>query len=90
MTQDRTRAVLAAHKKWADAWSLVSFALVMAVFGMVYFLFERTNEPAANRIQAFILLATVVIVIVLWQAAGAVVARLELLLEGRSDLEIRR
>ena len=89
MDQDRTRAVLAAHKKWADAWSLVSFIVVMGVFAMVYFLFEQTNEPAANRIQAFILLATIVIVIVLWQAAGAVVARLELLLSARSDADLR-
>lgn len=75
---DRTTQVLRRHKRWADAYAMIWFVLSMAVFGAVWFLLEQGGVAAIDRIPAFILLSTVMLGICIWQAAGALAARIEL------------
>jgi hypothetical protein len=82
-SDDRVRDVLRRHKRWADGYALIWFLLTMAVFGAAWFLLEESGVAPVERIPAFVLLSTVMLGICVWQAAGALAARIELSRDAR-------
>ena len=87
-TESEKIRVIRLHKKWADSYTLLSQIVIMALFVAVYFLSEQTETGAAERTGAFVLLATIVLAAVIWQALGLAIARLHMLRDG-VDLEGR-
>jgi hypothetical protein len=80
--------IIRLHKKWADFYTLLSQILIIALFVAVYFLSEQTGVGAAERSGAFVLLATIILATIIWQALGLAIARLHMLHDG-IDLERR-
>lgn len=82
----RSGRILKIHKKWADGFTVIWQILIIALFGGVYFGLSHLQTDRQDRNSALILLAVVIIVAAIWQAAGMAVARVHMLLEG-IDLE---
>jgi uncharacterized membrane protein YhaH (DUF805 family) len=77
--EERTREVLKRHKKWADGMALIWLIITIGVFSGAYFLMEQMGVSEYQRMEALIMLGAVILVISIWQAAGLVIARIELL-----------
>lgn len=78
--------ILRLHKTWANGLTVLWQLIVLPLFGAIYFLFEQAGMSSAERDGALILLATMVLVAVVWQAVGLGVARIDMLMRG-IDLE---
>ena len=80
--------IIRIYKRWADVYTLLSQILILALFAAVYFLFDQAGLGAAERAGAFVLLATIILATIVWQALGLAIARLHMLRDG-FDLEQR-
>ncbi len=78
-------AALKANKRWADAASLVSIVLVVGLMSLTAYLVDMSNADVSARVGAFIVMASVVIVVCIWQAAAFVAASIEAGLKDRRD-----
>ncbi|WEX90086.1 hypothetical protein PZN02_005440 [Sinorhizobium garamanticum] len=78
--------IIRLHKRWADRYTLLSQALILILFAAIYFLFDRAGLGAAERVGAFVLLGTIILATIIWQALGLAIARLHMLHDGL-DLE---
>jgi hypothetical protein len=65
------------HMSWAHRFALFWLALSLAIFAGAYALAEIGELTEASRTLMFIMLGTIIITNVIWQAAGLVLARLE-------------
>jgi membrane-anchored protein YejM (alkaline phosphatase superfamily) len=65
------------HLSWAHYFALTWLAVCLIIFGAAYGLAEIGDMPDANRTLVFIMLGTIIISSVIWQAAGFTMARLE-------------
>lgn len=75
---DRDRSILNRHKRWADGLTAIWMFIAIALFVAVHFLLVQTGAAEGERTQAFILLATLILVGCVWQAAGLAIARIEI------------
>lgn len=78
--------ILRLHKRWADCWTLLWQGFVLLLFGGIYFLLDEAGVASADRAAPLVLLAVMVLVAAIWQAAGLAVARIHMLIE-RVDLD---
>jgi uncharacterized membrane protein YhaH (DUF805 family) len=78
-------AALRIHKRWADLYSLVSVILVVLLLSGASLLADMTEADAATRTGMMIVMASVIIVVCIWQAAGMITARLHHLLLNQPD-----
>jgi hypothetical protein len=74
--------IIKLHKAWADRYMLFWYVLVVTLFAGISFLLENSSVEAAVKTNAYILLAAIVVIGTIWQAAGLTVARVHMLLEG--------
>jgi hypothetical protein len=73
--------ILRLHKRWADGWTLIWLVFVLTLFGGIYFFLDQAGVSPADRVAPLVLLAVVVLVAAIWQAAGMAVARIHMMLE---------
>lgn len=86
--ESKTIHIIRIHKKWADFYTLVSQFLIIVIFTAAYYPLDQAGLGAAERAGAFVLLATVILATIIWQALGLAIARLHML-RGGIDLERR-
>jgi membrane-anchored protein YejM (alkaline phosphatase superfamily) len=65
------------HMSWSHRFALFWLALALVIFGGAYLLAEVSEMSETNRTLMFVMLGTVVVTNVIWQAAGLALARLE-------------
>jgi uncharacterized membrane protein YhaH (DUF805 family) len=82
------RSIIVKHKRWADFWSSVAIVVTIGLFIAVGAVMNEAGASLEDRIGAGVLLGTIIIVTVIWQAAGLAVARLEIALRAPLDKEI--
>ena len=80
---DETRSILAGHKRWADGLCLIWIIISIGVFVGGHFLMEELAADPLDRVQAFILLSTIILASIVCQVAGLIVARLEIISRAR-------
>jgi hypothetical protein len=73
------------HKRWADKFSIASIVLVVCLSYFVAYLADLTKADEAGRISMYITMASVVIVVCIWQAAAFIVASIEFAFQQRRD-----
>lgn len=73
--------------EWGGGFALVWIIATILIFGGIYALFDVLNFDERLRIPALLLLSTLTIVNAIWRAAGAVVARLELMRLRREKID---
>lgn len=78
--QERERSIIVKHKRWADVWSIVSIILSIGLFMVASYAMDIANADIRERVAAYILLATIIVVVVVWQALAFALARLEIAL----------
>jgi hypothetical protein len=71
-------AALKAQKRWADLLSILSIVLVVGLGGLAAMLGESFNADVPTRIGMYIIMAAIVIVVSVWQAAAFVAATLQM------------
>ena len=87
----RSIEVLKTHKRWADAYSLISIVLVVGLVSVTALLADAANADMATRIGMFVTVVAVVIVVSIWQAAGLAVIRVHrIILERRDEMGLGR
>lgn len=72
------RSIIVNHKRWADFWSSVSIVLCIGPFIAVGYVMDMTQAGQTDRLAAYVLLATIIIVVIVWQALAFGLARLEI------------
>jgi hypothetical protein len=80
---EKQRSIMASYKRWADAWSSVSIVLSIGLFIAAGYVMDETGSNVPDRLGAYILLATIIIVVVVWQALAFGLARLQIALTER-------
>jgi len=87
----RSIEVLKTHKRWADAYSLISIVLVVGLVSVTALLADAANADMATRVGMFVTIVAVVIVVSIWQAAGLAVARIHrIILEHQGEIRLDR
>jgi predicted Na+-dependent transporter len=81
----RSIEVLNTHKRWADAYSLISIVLVVGLVSATALHADAANTDMATRVGMFVVIAAVVIVVCIWQAAGLAVARVHRIILEQQD-----
>jgi hypothetical protein len=82
---ERFITALKIHKRWADRYSIISIVLAISLMVAAAALAEMAEADAATRTGMMIVMATVVIVVCIWQAAGVVAAHIHELILDRRD-----
>jgi hypothetical protein len=78
-------AILQAHWEWAGRYAIISIILCVLIMGGAFAVFEVLGVDERARTPSLLLLATLILINVVWRAAGALAGRIELLLQkGRS------
>lgn len=75
---DMTRSTIIKHKRWADFWSALSIVLSMGLFFVIAYVLDEAGASADDRVGAYVLLATIILSVIVWQAVALGIARLEL------------
>jgi len=78
--------ILKLHKRWADRYTLLWQLFVLALLAGLEFILSYMGIELAERTALVMLLATMVVVAAIWQAAGLAIARVHMILRD-IDLE---
>jgi cation transport ATPase len=85
MTEEKLR-ILKLHKRWADRYTLIWLVFAVVLLTGFQFVLDQAGIEAVDRTAVMLLLALIVIVVAIWQAAGLAVARVHMIIRG-IDLE---
>ena len=83
-TDPRRTEIIRQHKHWCDSHLFFSIGVILAVFAGAILTLDRLRVDAADRSAVYIVLSTIVLATIIWNAAGMAVAQVHAILEGRS------
>jgi hypothetical protein len=72
--------ILRKHWEWSNRYIVLSLVLCFAIMGGAFAIFEYTGMDERARTPALILLATMILINVIWRAVSTTVGRIELIL----------
>jgi len=85
MNAERRLEVMKQHKRWCDRASLYSLIVIVAIFLAMNFLMDFLGASTADRPLPYILLATIILATIIWNAAARAVVEVHSLLEERTS-----
>jgi hypothetical protein len=74
--------ILRLHRSWADRYLVLWHASVILLFAATYVVSKAAGVGAAERASAYVLLGNLLVLGAIWHAAGLILARIHMLLEG--------
>jgi hypothetical protein len=74
-------AILRAHWEWAGRYALISTIICVLILGGAFATFEFIGVDERARTPSLLLLATLILINVVWRAAGALAGRIALSLK---------
>ena len=77
---ERELRILRAHWEWSSRYIVFSLVACFAILGGALAMFEMAGIEDRARTPALILLATMILINVIWRAAAALAGRIELML----------
>jgi hypothetical protein len=77
--------IIRAHWEWAGRYAIIWIIVTVLVFGGMFFIFDFLGADDSVRTPSLVLLATITIINAIWRAAGALAARIELMLMTKRD-----
>jgi hypothetical protein len=77
---ERELQIFRAHGEWASNFIVYSLVACFVILGGAFAIFEYTGADERARTPALILLATMILINVVWRAAAQLTARIELML----------
>lgn len=72
--------ILQAHWEWVGQYAMLSIVIALMIMGGAFAMFEYLGVDDKARTPSLVLLATLILINVIWRAAGAVAGRIELML----------
>jgi hypothetical protein len=84
------KAVIKLHKAWADRFMIIWYLLAVALFAGISFLMDDSAVEAGMRTNGYILLAAILVIGAIWQAAGMTIARIHMLMEGIVPPDVKK
>jgi hypothetical protein len=82
---DAFMAALKDNKRWADTGSVISIVLVVCLLSGTALLGDYANADIATRIGMYVVMAAVIIVVCIWQAAAFLAASIQTRIAERRD-----
>ena len=82
---ERELQVLRAHGEWASRFIIYSLVACFVILGGAFAIVDYIGVDDRARIPALILLATMILINVVWRAAAEVTGRIELMLAKRDN-----
>ena len=79
------QGIIRAHWEWAGGYAKIWIIVTVLVFGGMALMFDFLGADDSVRTPSFVLLATITIINAIWRAAGALAARIELMLTTKRD-----
>jgi hypothetical protein len=83
----RELQIFRSHGEWASRFIVYSLVACFVILGGAFAIFEYTGADERARTPSLILLATMIVINVIWRAAAEVAARIELMLMARGGGE---
>ena len=80
---DEEVRILQAHWAWTSQYAMFSIMIGLMIMGGAFVIFEYLGVEEKARTPSLILLATLILINVIWRAAGALAGRIELMLRNR-------
>jgi hypothetical protein len=80
---ERELQIFRAHGEWASNFIIYSLVACFVILCGAFAIFEYVGADERVRTPALVLLATMILINVIWRAAAEVAARIELMLMGR-------
>jgi hypothetical protein len=77
--------IIRAHWEWAGRYAIIWIIVTVLVFGGMFLMFDFLGADDSVRTPSLVLLATITIINAIWRAAGALAARIELMLMTKRD-----
>ena len=77
--------IIRAHWEWAGRYAIIWIIVTVLVFGGMFLMFDFLGADDSVRTPSLVLLATIAIINAIWRAAGALAARIELMLMTKRD-----
>lgn len=77
MTKQDEVTIVREHIRWARTYAIFWFAMCVLIFGAADAMAEFFGLSAELRAPLFLMLGTIIVVNVVWQAAGLMIIRLE-------------
>jgi hypothetical protein len=77
MSKEDEIAIVRGHIGWARTYAIFWFVMCLLIFGAADALAEFIGITAELRAPMFLMLGTIIVVNVVWQAAGLMIIRLE-------------
>jgi hypothetical protein len=82
---EREQRIFRSHAKWASVFIVYSLIVCFLILGGAFVFFEYAGLEDRVRVPILVLLATMILVNVIWRAAAEKAARIHLLLQKRDD-----
>lgn len=79
--------IIRQHKHWCDRYVVLSIGAILTIFVGGAVVMDQLRVTAADRSSIDVMLATIVLAVIIWNAAGMAVAEIHALLEGRKPGE---
>ena len=76
------RFILRLHTSWSDRYMVIWCGIAVLMFAGSYFIARVAGVDAAGRATAYVLIGTLLMLGAIWHAAGLLIARIHMLLEG--------
>lgn len=84
---ERDLQIFRSHGEWASRFIAYSLVACFVILGGAFAIFEYTGADDRARTPALILLATMILINVVWRAAAQLAGRIELMLMNRNGNE---
>lgn len=78
------KRILRAHWEWAGRYAMYSIVMCVLIMSGAFAIFDYLGAEEKARIPSLILLATLILINVVWRAVGALAGRMELILRAKS------
>ena len=76
--------VVRAHWEWAGRYAMYSIVMCVLIMGGAFAIFDYSGAEEKARTPSLILLATLILINVVWRAVGALAGRIELIFRAKS------
>jgi len=73
------------HAQWARRHATIWVMIALGLFVAAFFLLDDAGVTETSRTSFLVILATLLIINTIWQAAGALAARVEAIVRDRDD-----
>jgi hypothetical protein len=78
----RRIAIIRQHRHWCDRYVVLSIGVILTVFVGAVVVMDQLRIATADRAGMYVMLATIVLAVIIWNAAGMAVVEIHSLLEG--------